>query len=382
MEVEKPDWLTQMEGILEALNEGVLVLDDCNRILFANECVTELSGFSRAEILGRPAEHFYGGADLDFVNQQVAVREETGRNRYEFHIPRRAGGRVPVVVSTRMVEDPDGRRFAVITFTDITDQKRAETQLREANLRLEERQREIERELALAARIQQSLAPQCLRWGCVAVETFYLPVHTIGGDLGVVLPFGGDELDLLVCDVSGHGISSALLANRIYSETMSLLERRTALDEMLRRLNRFVLEQIRTTGFYFTLAAVRLDKSGGIRFAGAGHPPPLRVNARGECDALEVRSSVLGMLDAAVVDDPVIETELRRGDRLLLYTDGLVETFDGDGEPLGVERLQEIIARGAKRPLPEMKQFILDEVTRWRHGPLTDDISLVLLESC
>lgn len=383
MEDNKPDWLLQMEGILEALNEGVLITDDCNRILFANECMSQMTRFAPQEVLGRTPACFYEGADLEFLSQQIARSEQHGRNRFEFHVPRADGEHVPVVISTRVIEDPDGRRFAVVTFTDITEQKRAEQQLREANAQLEERQRQIEMELALASRVQQSLAPQGQRWGRVVVEAYYMPVRTIGGDFGLVTPLGDGQLNLLVCDVSGHGIGSALVANRIYTETMSLLERRAELGDMLRRLNRFVLHQIRMTGFFFTMAAARLDENGRrVTFAAGGHPPAMWLSAGGECQLLEARSAVLGALEDAVASDPALEVELNPGDRVMLYTDGLTDVFDRRGEILGVEGLQEIVRRAAEKPIGEMKQDILDQIALWRHGPLTDDMSLVLFEVC
>lgn len=379
--LEKPEWLVQTGGVLEALNEGVLVLDDCNRILFANEVLVQMTGFPLQQILAREPGHFYRGADLEFLNKQIARGEQAGQHRYEFYVPRADGGRVAVVVSSRIIEDPDGRRFVVVTFTDITEQKRAEEQLRHANVRLEERQREIEKELALAARVQQSLAPQNLQWGRVAVETYYVPVRTIGGDFGVVAPSGNGHLNLLVCDVSGHGISSALLANRIYSETASLLESRVTLDEVLRRLNRFVLQQIRLSGFFFSLAAARIEAEGRqAHFAAAGHPPAFWLSPAGECRRLDPRSTVLGALDDAVAPEASERIELSRGDRLVLYTDGLTDVFDQRDEILGVEGLEDIVHRAARTTLPEMKSAIVDQVAAWRHGPPTDDMSLVLLE--
>ena len=136
---------------------------------------------------------------------------------------------MPVIISSRPLEDPDGRTFAIVTFTDISEQKNAEAQLRDANTKLEERQQEIEEDLALAARVQQSLAPKSLVWGGMRVDTYFHPVRTIGGDFGLVSPLDDDHLNLLVCDVSGHGIGSALVANRIYTETMTQLRNGAAL---------------------------------------------------------------------------------------------------------------------------------------------------------
>ncbi|HEV8384489.1 MAG TPA: SpoIIE family protein phosphatase [Candidatus Acidoferrales bacterium] len=380
-ELNKPDWITQMEGILETLNEGVLIVDDCNNIIFLNECLAQMAGYGVAEVLGRPAAHFYAGDDRDFLMQQIARSEQVGRNRYEFYIPRRDGSRVPVVISARVVEDPDGRVFSVVTFTDISDQKHAEEKLREANTQLEKRAREIEAELVLANSVQQSLAPKCIRWGRVAVETAYFPVNSIGGDFGHVMPLDDGHLNLLVCDVSGHGISSALIANRIYSETMSLLERRVDAGEMLRQLNRFVVQQLRVSGFYFTMAIVRLTAHGArMSFAAGGHPPAIYLSRAGEARLLQARGTVLGMLDEAIPSDASEEFDLASGERVVLYTDGLTEAWNEHDEMLGMEGFTEIVRRHAALPLADMKQAILRDVEAFRHGPATDDISLVLLE--
>jgi len=95
---------------------------------------------------------------------------------------------------------------------------------------------------------------------------------------------------------------------------------------------------------------------------------------------LEAQSAVLGALEGAVADQPSVEVDLDPGDRIALYTDGLTEVFDHRGEMLGIQGFQEIVRANAKKSLPEMKQAVLDQVSAWRHGPHTDDISLVLVE--
>ena len=299
---------------------------------------------------------------------------------FEFYVPQAAGTRLPVVISARRLEDPDGREFAVVTFTDITEQKRAETDLRDANTQLELRAHEIEEELTLASRVQQSLAPKSLLWGVAAVETFYQPVRSIGGDFGLVTP-GDDALDLLVCDVSGHGISSALVANRIYTETMSQIERGEGLAPMMRHLNRFVIQNLGSSVFYFTMAAARLSRDGrSLEFAGAGHPPAMLVRPGETPRLLESRSVVLGFLPDAVDGEATMEVPVAAGDRLLMYTDGLTENFNAANEMLGIEGLSDIVRETSTLPLPQMKQQVLDSIAKFRHGPPADDMSLVLVE--
>jgi phosphoserine phosphatase RsbU/P len=211
LHIEKPEWLAQMEGILETLNEGVLISDDSGLVLFVNSVLEEMTGISRQAIIGRDAmREYYSPEDYAILQERRNQGRQVGRSRHEFFLPRKGGSRLPVVISARALNDPDGRRFAIVTFTDISEQKNAEAQLRAANKRLEERQKEIEEDLALAARVQQSLSPKSIVWGSMRVDAHYHPVRAIGGDLGLVSPQGDDHLNLLVCDVSGHGIGSAL----------------------------------------------------------------------------------------------------------------------------------------------------------------------------
>jgi PAS domain S-box-containing protein len=380
-EIAVPGWIEQIEGLLESLNEGVIITDDCHRILFVNSCFEEMIGMASAELVGHPSSHFYTQDEFAFILKQIDLSAATGRNRFEFVLPLNDGSRMPVIVSSKRLEDPDGRDFAIVTFTDISEQKSAEAQLRDANGKLEERQREIDEDLALAARVQQSLAPASLVWGGMRVDTYYHPVRTIGGDFGLVSPLDGDHLNLLVCDVSGHGIGSALVANRIYTETATQLRNGVALGDMLRHLNRFVMQSIGGSVFFFTLAAARI-KRGGRRmvFAGAGHPPGMIVTPGGEPRMLESRSMVLGALAEAVDGEATLDVGLEPGDRVVLYTDGITDVFNSQGEMLGVPGVQKFVRETSLLPFAEMKQGILDRVADWREGPPADDVSLVLVE--
>lgn len=380
LKVEKPDWLEQMEGILETLNEGVLIADDCQHILFINECLERMLGSPRSSILGKTPAVIYSGNEYQFLETQIDTARRRGHHRFEFFIPRQDGSRVPVIVSSRGVEDPDGRMFGVVTFTDITEQKKAELSLREANLQLEKRAEEIQRDLVLAARVQQSLAPRTLEWGSAIVETYYKPVLSIGGDFGLVSPHG-NHLDLLICDVSGHGISSALLANRIYTETLSLLRGGSHTGKLLRRLNEFVVRQIGISGFMFTMAAARLDDDARrLTFSAGGHPPAFWISPSGEVRYLEARSTILGAIEDAVSEDAVDVYDLSPGDRVMIYSDGLTEVWDAQGEMLGIEGLANLAKQSARLSLSAMREAIIHGVVGFSATPVHDDMSLVLLE--
>jgi len=377
---ETPDWLRHMATILEELNEGVVIVDDQLRVVFANEALLRLGMYSRDEIRGRTPDAIFPAKDIPYLLRQHESGHRYGRSRSEFYLPRKNGERIPAIFSGREIQGPDGHEYVLLIVTDISAQKCVEEQLRESNALLEKRHMEMAGELALAARVQQSLAPQSLVWNDVSVETYYSPARTIGGDFGVVFPDSDEGLTVLVCDVSGHGIGSALMANRIYSETLHQLERKAGPGTMLRNIHDFVHDRLATDSFYFTMAAVRLSMRGRrAAFAAAGHPPALLLS-NGSVRRLNSQNGILGCLSETAPSESTDEIDLEPGDRLVLYTDGLVEVFNHHGDMLDVEGFAQLVLDSAKLPLVEMRQAVLDGVAAWRHGPLADDVSLVIVE--
>ncbi len=370
-----------MESILEELNEGVVIVDNQLRVVFANEALLRLGMYNREEVQGFTPDAIFPAKDIPYLLRQHESGHRYGRSRSEFYLPRKNGEKIPAIFSGRVIQGPDGQEYALLIVTDISAQKRVEEQLRQSNALLEKRQMEIEEELSLAARVQQSLAPQNLAWNDVSVETYYNPARTIGGDFGVVFPHDEQVLTVLMCDVSGHGIGSALMANRIYSETLHQLERKTSPGNLLRHVHDFVHDRLATDTFFFTMAAVRFTQRGRhMTFAAAGHPPAM-LASKGHVRLLESQNGILGCLTETAPSESVDEIDLEPGDRLVLYTDGLDEVFNHHEEMLGVDGLSQLVLDSAELPLPEMRQAILDGVAAWSHGPLVDDVSLVIVET-
>lgn len=380
MDEFQPEWIAQIKDVLETLNQGVIIADDCPRVVYANAMFQEMVGRTSDELVGQYIKDFFPPEDVPWLLNRIGLGQSKGYDRFEFYLPQVNGDHLPVVVSGRQFEDPDGRLFSIVTFTDIAEQKSAQTELRKANLLLEAREREIDEDLSLAARVQESLAPKSLVWASASVETYYQAARSIGGDYGLVTP-GDDYLTLLVCDVSGHGIGSALVANRIYTETVSQIEGGAALTPMLQHLNRFVIQSLGDSVMYFTLAAARLSRDGRtLEFSSAGHPPAMILRRGRVPQFLESASMILGCFGDAVGQDSAVTIPLEAGDRVMLYTDGFTENFNSRREMLGVKGLAEIAREASSLPLPAMREQILDRVAAWRIGPATDDMSLILVE--
>jgi len=378
--IKTPDWLRQMENILEELNEGVVIVDDQLRVVFANEALARMGRYERGEIEGRTPDAIFSATDIPYIMRQNESGHRYGRSRIEFYLPRKNGEKIPAIFSGRVIQGPDGREYVILILTDISAQKRVEAQLRESNILLEKRQNEMETELALAARVQQSLAPRSLIWQDLVIEAYYSPAHTIGGDFGVILPQGDEYLKLVMCDVSGHGVGSALMANRIYSEVLHEIECKTGPGTLLKRLHDFVQSRIPLDGFYFTMAIARFGQRGRhVSFAAAGHPPAMLVS-NGEVRLIDSQGGILGCLSETAPSESATEIDLNSGDRLVFYTDGLEEVFNEHDEMLGLGGLETLVRQSATRALPEMKEAILEGTAAWRRGTLADDVSLVIVE--
>jgi serine phosphatase RsbU (regulator of sigma subunit) len=149
---------------------------------------------------------------------------------------------------------------------------------------------------------------------------------------------------------------------------------------MFGELNRFLIQDLGSSGLYVTVAAARIDAHRrSMVFAGAGHPPAMLARRGRNPLLLESRSMVLGALPEAVDVTSSLEVQLQPDDRIILYTDGITEVFNSRGEMLGIEGVREIVRQTSSLPAGEMKQGILDGVAAWREGPPTDDVSLLLV---
>jgi PAS domain S-box-containing protein len=132
--MEKPEWLGRMETVLEVLNEGVVIADDRHRILFANSRFVEMTGIPLEDLVGFDASRFYSSEEWNFLTQQIEIAFHAGHNRYAFVLPRKDGSRLPVIISSRTLEN-DGARLGIVTFADISEQVHAEEELHTATAR-------------------------------------------------------------------------------------------------------------------------------------------------------------------------------------------------------------------------------------------------------
>lgn len=256
----------------------------------------------------------------------------------------------------------------------------ASTVLENARLLEEERiKQRMEEELDVARHIQQGLLPRALPdsgWFRVAGSS--VASHQVGGDYFDVVQVAPDVWSLVIADVAGKGVSSALLASFLQGVFLSA-SAITDIAEVFSRINGFLTDRAEH-GKYATMFYSRLDRQGRLTFVNAGHCAPLLVRAGGETEKLETTSMPVGLMPGARFH--VGSRELHPGDRLVLYSDGVTEAQNGQGEFFTRKRLREAIASlAADAGAPETHEAIQKAVLEFTAGAeQADDITLVVME--
>ena len=256
----------------------------------------------------------------------------------------------------------------------------ASTVLENARLLEEERaKRQLEEELSLARTIQQSLLPGKLpSEGWLRASGSSVASHEVGGDYFDVSPVNEHCWCAVVADVSGKGVSSALLASLLQGALIAATDHPGTLGHRIERLNRFLMD--RTGGEkYATVFYALLELDGRLSYVNAAHCPPIIVRASGELSTLEATGMPVGLMEAA--EFGVAEQRLAPGDKIVIYTDGVTEAQNAAGEFFGKKRLREIVTAHAAASCQSLHDAIQQAVTEFTEGaPQSDDITLVVLE--
>jgi serine phosphatase RsbU (regulator of sigma subunit) len=238
--------------------------------------------------------------------------------------------------------------------------------------------RKLEQDMKMAAEIQRSLLPdrppKISGYGLAASNT---PCRTVGGDY-YDFAFSDDSLHLALGDVSGKGTAAALLMTVLRAAVRAHWTS-GSVAEAISRVNRTVCQNT-PENKYVTFFLGRLDtKTGSMRYVNAGHNPPYVLGEKGEVTSLSEGGTVLGMFEEAAYTEGAVD--LLHGDTLVVFSDGVTETFNPAGEEFGEEGLLKVcgIERGGEAETVHAK--ILGALEGFASGAkATDDRTLIVLK--
>ena len=195
-----------------------------------------------------------------------------------------------------------------------------------------------QRELQIASTIQQSLMPRIPSVPFATVEARSLPCRDVGGDFYDVITVPG-SMTVIVADVSGKGVSAALLASVLQGAVYPLILQGVALNKIAEMLNLYIYNRVMGQK-YATMVMARLSEDGTLEYINCGHVPPVLCSA-GEVKRLPNGNLPVGLLVPAVFEADTIR--IARGDKLMFVSDGVVEAEDAAGEFYMDERLENAV---------------------------------------
>ena len=325
-----------------------------------------------------------GSAEHERIGQNTGFSFLTEDVRKVFEAWSRRGVRFPITpmepawgsgqARYAVFEDVDGNSFSLIEFDEATRTLEAERSAQAARL---EAERQAAHDLAIAKQVQTRLFPQrqpLIR--TLAYAGICHPARTVGGDYYDFLDLGNRRLGLVLADIAGKGMGAALLMANLQAALRSQCA--TAWEQperFLRSVNQLLYDNTAEGDYATVFFAEYDDETRKLRYSNCGYPPALLLRGDDGVERLDATCTVVGLFEKW--DCALEERELAPGDAVLLYTDGVTEALNGEGEEFGEERLLEAARQHRERPVPELLAAVADQARRFSPQEQADDITLI-----
>ena len=235
-----------------------------------------------------------------------------------------------------------------------------------------------ERESAEARSIQQGFLPKEIpQLAGYEIVGAWQPARVVGGDYYDVLPFGRETLGLCIGDVAGKGLPAALLMSNLQAAFRGFASPAVSPEALCDKLNSLICRNIASdrfiTFFYAQLDGVARQ----LRYTNAGHNAPIVAHKDGSHDRLREGGGILGVFPVQAFDMGVYD--LVAGDRVLLFTDGVTEACNPEGEEFGDARLLQLLEENRELSAEDLQRKILSVVAEFCRGHWHDDATLIAI---
>lgn len=260
--------------------------------------------------------------------------------------------------------------------------ERKNDQLEMAQRTILEKTRELTQDLRVAGLFQKNYLgdteiPEYLR-----LTLYYQPMTHVSGDFYLVRKSNDEACNILLADVAGHGIAAALVT-MVAKTLLEKIIRCDSVKEMILSLNDS-MEKMIPSESYFTAALLRVYKDGRLTIANAGHPGLILVPADGSATrVVKPEGTPVGMFDNNTAFFAEQHEQLKKGDKLVIFTDGLIEQKNKNSEPYGMERFNESLQMCRCASPEDMGKCILDSFKNYCEDVrVDDDQTLIIIEYC
>ena len=205
------------------------------------------------------------------------------------------------------------------------------------------------------------------------------PLQYVGGDYYSVVRISERHTAFCIADVAGKGLPAALLMSSLQAALKPLISQRLAPRELCHRLNRILCDLTPVGKFISFFYAVLDGVDNRLTYCNAGHNPPLLIKTDGTCTELEAAGAVLGLFPHWLYEQS--EVQMRSGDKLLLFTDGLVDACNADEVSFGEHNLIPIARENPSSGAEELMGLLMSAASQHSGGHFQDDASLIVLKA-
>ena len=262
------------------------------------------------------------------------------------------------------------------------ERKRLSQMLLEQQNKLYRYHQMIERDLSLAKQVQNSLVPKTFENSGITVAVEYLPMIGLGGDFADIYDDQQGHIYLSIIDVTGHGISAALMVNRVCSELRKFMRDGLQPREIIYNLNAFYCQSFSQTGMFLTVMSLKIDLNNKmLYYSGSAHPAGLiyRQNGR-KFIRFDSQNQIIGFQDSNMDTFEEGEESIQSNDRIIIYTDGIVETESKNEVPFGLNGLKKSLEKYNSHDAEQAAHEIVNDVHQYAKIELRDDIMLMIAD--
>ena len=261
------------------------------------------------------------------------------------------------------------------------EQRKLQFLLQEQQLEIDEHHAMIERDLRLAAQVQASLVPSLIDNDHVTIGVAYRPTIGVGGDFVDIYYDEDGKVYLSIIDVTGHGITAALLVNRVCSEIRKLVREKRQPCDILYMVNNFFYESFSSTGMFLTMMSMLVNlNEKEIIYSGSAHPAALVWHAQeNRFIKLDSQNTIIGFEKSPENGYLEDRLEISLRDKIVLYTDGIIEAENSKQEPLGLGGFLNILNKHINKTVNDAVAGIVKDIQTFSKKN-KDDIYLVMAE--
>ena len=362
--ISNPEDAMMLRDLVDSTHYMVRVLDADKNIVYMNKKMRdEFSELDRKVC-----------SELFRCNNDCMVRKswDTGKSEEKVFC---YGDRSYKVVSSPLTNSL-GKRFSIEIFHDITEQKSIEQELID-------RYKTLTADLNIAKNIQKRILPKDgIYWNAIKLSSLYLPSKALAGDIYDIIRINKDSYLMYIADVSGHGVHASLITMFVKEVVRgNLMAAAYGLDFMLNELMESYVELNLDPEIYFSLLLCKYNRSKKeLKIANAGHNCyPLIIRRNGDVEEIKAIGLPISML-GNVATYTEVKTHLNRGDRLVLYTDGITEEFNEEEQKaFGAEGVRNILKSNAGLDGKSLAIKIVDSASDYSTVRLAKDDRAIMI---